>query len=722
MAKIRALHIAGYKGQNVVEQLTGLDIFVGPNGAGKSARPEALSLATLGYIPGIPKKAEEIMKKCPGDEMSVGLTLDTGFSFLRTLTNNTSFDRTTGEEKVSTKETVSVTPSKGEKTETAKKARIAEEMGAVSIHLDFQEFEGLSPAKKREYLTGFVTNATRGWDKDAVEKYLKANILNDTMAETNPEAYKGAEQLISDALDCWIDGLSTDDGVLAMLEWAKTEQSVWNAKKKDAAGAVRQLADIKNQMVETDREIAENKNTLTKLRAELVEVAKEISSGQEIKKAFEARKTRIAELEGKIELLKEGVKPADTTDLDKQIAVLEAQIKEVDLNTTALEQQTVTSTAKKEAAEDELTKLKSEKAGEINEKTNLTRALETVGKAGGLCVISRLIKCPKDFTPFVEHVQAEVEKTDERIKELDAEILKQTAELDRAKDEIKKLEESRKAVFANARTIQNKNDELKNQIITLKDEKTARINEITLKQKEQKMYRDELEKLEKTPFEAVPDISVLELQSTGLTKSITDLATKVEAQEESRATLMNMQTSQLENKQAEYLWSAAKALVENLGPKGIQGELLKGGLEPLRGCIQANLEVLGIPYEFAFRTESNRGQEILEFGWIKHGNFVSFDSLSTGERLVVLLAVLTSLLQRGDTNVRALVIDEFQSLDAVRYQSTLKGLKVLHDTGKLDNILIAGVLPITKLDGWNVRVLGDEEAEVKASRQNSKEH
>ncbi len=61
MAKITKLTLDGYKGQSAVEQLSGLDIFVGPNGAGKSSRPEGLSLALLGYVPGGPKQVGEIM-------------------------------------------------------------------------------------------------------------------------------------------------------------------------------------------------------------------------------------------------------------------------------------------------------------------------------------------------------------------------------------------------------------------------------------------------------------------------------------------------------------------------------------------------------------------------------------------------------------------------------------------------------------------------------------
>ena len=48
------------------------------------------------------------------------------------------------------------------------------------------------------------------------------------------------------------------------------------------------------------------------------------------------------------------------------------------------------------------------------------------------------------------------------------------------------------------------------------------------------------------------------------------------------------------------------------------------------------------------------------------------------------------------------------------FKATLEGLRKLHEAEQLDNVLIAGVLPVTELEGWNVRVLGTD-VEVVAS-------
>lgn len=713
MAKITSLHLDGYKGQNVVENLSGLDMFVGPNGAGKSSRPEGLSLAMLGYIPGRQKRPEETMKVSAGDEMSVGLTLDTGFGFMRTFTRNETYSRSTGETKISIKESLSVTPSKGESTETARKNRVAQELGNFSIHLDFAEFEAMSPAKKREYLYQFVED-TDDWTKEDVANWITSAVLTQELETNNPDAYAIAEKITADALAIWAEGLTVEEGVLAMLEWAKEQQSVWNAKKKDAAGAVRQLADLKNQMEATDRDIAANKEALESLRSELIEVEKELSRGQEVKKTFENRKARISEREAKIADLKKELGPVDTAHLDTQIGNLRKLIVDVNLDTTNLDSQIDDASSRRKIAEQTLSQTRQSKAREETRLDTLTRSAEMATEAGGLCVISKMVACPKDFTPFLSHIEEQRKSTQGVIQTLTEQEEEQAKEVEFIENEIRNLNGDKKSLLTSAQQTQANNADINRKINNLEREKMDLDNRAKQRADQLNVQKTELEHLLKESVTPVPDLEVLELQSKGLQGQITEMAGKISAQETQRATLMNMQASMLDNKDAEYRWSACASISEALGPKGVQGELLKGGLEPLRETIQGNFNLLGIPHPFQFRTENDRGREIFDFGWVKSGVFVGFDSLSTGERLMVLLAVLAALLQGGDAKVRALIIDEFQSLDEENFKATLEGLKKLYHAEQLDNVLIAGVLPITELDGWNVRVLGAE-AEAEAS-------
>lgn len=723
MAKLTSVTIDGFKGQRKTEELTGLDIFTGPNGSGKSSRTEAVSLATLGYIPSGAKQAGEIMKFSVGDNMTVGLGLDTGFSFTREFERKTSVSRKTGEKTISASESLTVTPSKGERTATEKKKRVEEELGNFSIHLDFEEFEKMSAAKRREYLYEFVDGSDE-LTKEVIAKRLhEADFVNLVKAH-NQDAYEVTKKAIDDALDTWPDSMSVEDGILAMTEWIREQRTIWNAKRKDAAGAVRQLAELKNRKTETDREIAENEAELAKLEAELLAAEKEVSSGEEIKKSFDRRNERKAELEKEISELKTEIGPPDTTAIDKQIEELRTKIKKADFETAEIDRQIEEANQKLSKAEDDLRKIRDEKSTLEVSINSLKTAAELASKSGGRCVIYSQIACDKNFAPFLEHVKAKETETQKVINSKEKQISEAQGLVNNIKSEISNLNNQKREKYTVAKNVQESNDEINKQIAALEQKKATLNNEATLKTGKHDLYVSELEKLENEPIVPVPDLDVTKLQIQGLNGQINALKTKIKEQSDSRNTLINMQESMLENAEAEHKYNAMTNLAEELGPKGIQGEILKGGLEPLKEKIQANFDILKIEYPFEFKTESDRGNEIFEFGWVRDGEFVSFDTLSTGERMMVLLAVLTALLQKGNAGVRLLILDEIQSLDDVRFKKTLEGLKALYEADKIDNVLIAGILPIVEVggvtkyyepEGWNVRVLGEPEEQVIAS-------
>lgn len=717
MAKIRTLSLNGFKGQKAVEQLTGLDIFVGPNGAGKSARLEGLAMAQLGYVPGQSRKAEDIMKSSAGDEMSVGLMLDNGFGFLRTFTRKRKLDSKTGLQSFSIKESISLTPSRGESTDTQRKARIVQEMGSFSIHLDFSEFEALSPAKKREYLYGFVSGAGDQWSKDTVRSRLIERIATEELKSNNPDSYSAALDMIEKALGVWVDGLSVEDGVLAMLEWAKEQQSYWNAKKNDAQGAVRQLAELKNQLTQTDRDIASKKQELDDLIQQLIEVEKELSKGLELKEAFESRKSRIAELEDEIARLQVVAGPPDTSDIDAKIDELKQQIVELDYDLSGIESEITSLQSTCETLMTELDIIRQKRTKIEAELNTLQTAKDRASSNGGLCVISKLVACPKDFTRFLEYIDKQIEDLSALLNGAKAEEAKIVDKLNETKAAIKALQDSRSSKLEVAAKQREINKELETKIaglVILKDELSKEAEKNTSRLE---MVSAELERLQSTPVKPVPEMAMLEQQKEGLEKAISELKSVIEEKQKAQATLLNMKASMIDSKDAEYKFYAAKSLMQELGPNGIQGELLKSGLEPLRDVIQDNLRALDIPHEFTFKTESDRGNETFDFGWIDNsGTFVSFDTLSGGQRMLVLTALLVALLQKGDATVRIITIDEIQTLDDENRTALLNGLFKMYAEGKLDNAILAG-LKVTKKqsEGWTVHELGvdaDEEAKT----------
>ena len=705
MARITEVALNGFKAQRSADRLSGLDLFTGANGIGKSARLEAASLAVLGYVPGRGRKADDTMALAMGDTMSVGLTLGDGFSCVRSFERKTSTHRRTGETTVKITETVTVSPSAGEANDTERKARIAAELGSFGIHLDFSEFLALSPAKRREFLYGLVSGAEE-WTRARVEELLRRRLLTGELQENNPDAYSVMGETIDEALDEWKDGLTVQDGVTAMLEWVKVEASYWNSRRRDAEGAVRQLAELKNQLNATDRDIAERKGTLENMREELTSVTAEIARAQEIKASWDARQRRLESLRQELERL-EQTQGCDTRELEDRFAAevesLTAQIVEPrmddgdEFEVTAAELRAQIEAANKEREEARRARATAAAAVET-----LRRAAETASSAGGLCVINKLIKCDKDFTPFVAHVKARAAEQSvlkEEASRREQAIATQLVSLLEAERALKDAETNRLRAISER---QRENERLRKAIVQLENEKNSVIRTVEKEAARRSALADEIVRLENEPVRPVPETDILEKQVAGLRAQIAEMQAAVEEQEKARVTLTSMQGAMLETGQAEYKHNAAKNIQEALGPHGVQGELLKAGLEPLRAEIDGNLKAFGISNEFAFLTQSDRGAETFDFGWQAGDTFVSYDALSTGQRILVLVAMLTALLNRACPPVRLLTIDNIENLDSGNRRSLLEGLAALHADGKLDNVLAAGVIEDEPPTGWTV--------------------
>ena len=173
----------------------------------------------------------------------------------------------------------------------------------------------------------------------------------------------------------------------------------------------------------------------------------------------------------------------------------------------------------------------------------------------------------------------------------------------------------------------------------------------------------------------------------------------------------------MDNRVSDYKATAFADIAKALGPKGIQGEMVKEILEPLKEEIRANLVLMGkdnvAPY---FETESDTGQEIFQFGWFNEKKHqVNFDVLSTGEQLMFLAALLTTIIDRAQPKIKALIIDNVNHLDAVNFQLVLDGVAKLK--GKLDNIVLAGAVPyeITS-DEWAVWDLSPVDVKIEDER------
>lgn len=710
---IKEITMRNFKGQMGSQKLTGKDIFVGPNGKGKTTRLQAVGIALLGYVPGKGKLPAETFKLASADDMSVGLVTD-NLTFARTFKKSEKSGKD-GSNNVTVSQDITLSPSRGEKKAADKEARISGEVGSFPVMLDFNEFLSLSDAKRRDFIYSLSEIKSETWDRTKVENHIRTKLLTLDLEVNNPDQYKIMNGIITDAMKEYPAADDIQAGLQSMLEWSKAKQTHWNDEKKNAVGAVKKLADMKNQLAETDRNIVQHKAELEQLQQQLIDSESQLAKDRERKRAVDQRFVSVSELETMIETLTKSLSEPTISNYDKAIADLQGKIKQQDFKSEfarldqelqSINNQLKEAKSQERAAYDALATTKAETA--ILEST--LKKIDEQSKKNGtarVCVIHPKIGCDKDFSKAAAVFG-------QQLAELQQKEIYQEASLKEVRARIEVLEEN-KANIDRQRTETHKkqadlnqsNEENRKAIADLEKKKAEEINATTRIADQLKMYQEELTRLRNLPPDVIAPLDILEKQSEGLRTQIKELKAKLEEQEKAKITLSSLKSTMIDSKTATYNAQCIKDLSESLGPKGLQGELVKGILEPIRLDIQANLEIMGIDSEFYFSTESDTGKEVFQFGWRNDfGDERNFDALSTGQQLLLLIAMLVTFLERSNPPLKVLAIDNIENLDRVNFRKALAGMDKLG--GKIDNIILAGVIDLheTKwIDGEEVKVL-----------------
>ncbi|MHB1702432.1 MAG: hypothetical protein ACYCSN_20325, partial [Acidobacteriaceae bacterium] len=270
--------------------------------------------------------------------------------------------------------------------------------------------------------------------------------------------------------------------------------------------------------------------------------------------------------------------------------------------------------------------------------------------------------------------------------------------------------------YTDARKLDQHNEDVRSKVKAIELVLSKAIDADDRRKERIVQLREELANLESESTGSVATSDVLTKQRDGLTAQIDTLKTKIEEQEKAKTTISNMKASMIDSSTSENNHAGAKYLAEELGPKGIQGKMLIGALNPIRDAVTANLRTMGFERSFFFLTESTSGQEVFRFGWVdEREREVDFDALSTGQQMIVLIALLVTILERANPPLKILAIDNVENLDRVNFACVLAGLDKMAD--RLDNILLAGVIDIAAADapGWTLHRLGEAQSKEAAS-------
>lgn len=706
---ITEISIENMKGQSVSQSLAGKNILIGKNGSGKTTRMQALGLAMLGHVPGQGKVASETFKFATGDQMTVGLKTNE-FEFSRSFVKEEKFNSKTGEKSTSIKEVISVSPGKGERTATAKKDRIQQEVGNFPVALDFNEFLKLSDAKRRDFIYSLSPIKSNTWNREKLSEYLQAKMLTAELQSNNEELYDVTKELIEQASLQFHAAADIHDGLLSMIDWTTTELSFWKRKETDSQGAVRQMSDMKNQLLETDRDIAATKKELEELQANLISVEKKISADTEKKRNIDKRLQRIEEVKKEIQAESEVTVEADTLPFDQEIAALTASVPlpvnvEAQLNPLNEEIGKLNNLANTQRQ-----KLNEYKGQIMNVQANvqtLDSTLRKVGEMAGVCVISQMISCNKDFTGFDAYVDKKKAEASLAMEELKKQHNQHEGALNLLLQNIQEKEKAKADVFAEAQTIQGARDAISEKIKKAEAAKQDLLNLADRKSNKLASLKAELDKLVNEKSDPIGDLEIMSKQAVGTRARIDVLQAQVQEKEKSKQTLILMNENVLQNSEAEYKAGALKILQDSLGARGVQGELVKEILEPIRLQIEENLKLMNFDQSPYFQTESDTGKELFEFGWInERGHEVNFDALSTGQQTVYLAAMMMTIIDRAQPKLRILAMDNLNHLDKQNFQLLIDGLDGL--AHKVDNIILAGAIEYGfSADGWVIDDLSE---------------
>lgn len=704
---IKEIRMQGMKGTTAIQELTGRDLILGRNGAGKTTRMQAIGLTMNGYVPGKGKTAAETFKMASEDTMIVGLATDT-FDVDRQYVKMEKVNKQ-GNTEVKISQRLYISPMAGESTIAQKEARIKQELGDFPVMMDFGAFINMTETQKRDFIYSLSGTQTE-WNKDKIASVLRERSgVADTINEDFEEI---TEKNIEATMDQFKDGQDVQAGLLAMTEYAKEQLKLWKKEQLNSEGAARKLTELKNKGQETDRDLNENLAKMEELEKQREELTAKLAKGQEINKSIADKQVQHEKLLKEIEELSGNNGEEDLKAYKTELSDLEKSIKEIDKERPEKEKQIEQEEKRAELAINrqkelakkvlEIGKQLSEVNGDIKAQTSL---LEKVEGMNGCCAFNPGLPCNQDFTDFINSINETLDNDYEKKDAIEAEEKEVQEELKSIEDSIEAAEHNIKNINERIKQLQKQRDETTKGIDEAKKQLEKLNNsgpELAAKKELSAQIASELEKMQAV------DLTDLEAEKKLNMDEIAALRAKIDEQKKFRNDLKNIQENVIDSKTAELQVQSWKNIADAVGQKGVKGEMVKEMLDPMKDTINQKIKAMGIYNEVFFETESDTGREVFVFGFEDPDNYKGhrpFEALSTGEQLIFMTCLLTSIIERSNTPVKILAIDNINDLDSNNLHIILTGLPKAG--AAMDNIILSGVAEPAEedLEAWTVHRL-----------------
>lgn len=634
--KIRKLTIQGMHkvSQKSYEFNQDVTYFVGENGAGKSTILEAIQLGLLGYIPGYAKTNESIMKHASGPVMSIILELDSGISITRIWTKTGST--------VSSK--VAVAGYDGKPSELT-----AELIGEVEMPIfNFNEFRSMTANKLKEWFISFLPSSDSS-----------LNLIDELKQEASKRAI-ACDDLIAGA-DGWIKSRSETgiELVKALNAHFKDEQTFVKGQIAKLQGTIESLVRYDDAETLDEQEIRSDIVVNETLEAKLI--------------AYEAQKSMQDQLQAKLVTAKATLS-AESAETDSRVIAAREKIKTAETEIENLQKKLSSKNPDADAKIAELTKqieiMQADAADISSAIAELTKKRFSLPTSEPICPYT------KDRCETATKLAAKLKKEAD---ELDKQITFKEEELeDCSPDKIAELQSQIGAIVTESRLanmeIQSKIQTYQNEIQLAKSE----INQISHMYDNVKALESQLVDIGEKPTE------LDQLQLTSKLTTLREQLSKIQANKQ-YAELTSTVTAdkfKLEN-ELEILKDWTKLTDAN----GLQSAMMNGPFENLENDMSTYLTAMfnaSTTAKFNLVSKANS----FSFGLERDGQYIEFDYLSSGERCLFTLALIMCILDKSNSKVRTIIIDDIlDHLDAANASYLFESLKQMKDI----QFILAGV-------------------------------
>lgn len=245
---IKSIETCNFHGGSGTVEFGKFNLFVGPNGSGKSRNLLAILYAATGNTP-TSALSGAVLEHATGNHCSVGVKLDSGFSWTRDCKRNPHTQTVTS---------TIVIPSERKLSVTAAQHRIENRIGSFVPMFDIKLFLSMKAEARREFIIDLCSGAVAA---DVLLKALAAAGASDAYADM-----EGAGQII-DKLVCDLNVARED-----VLSLGRTERGIASSlleliARKDAISSVgesvselrTEIADITTRISSLDERIGKSK-------------------------------------------------------------------------------------------------------------------------------------------------------------------------------------------------------------------------------------------------------------------------------------------------------------------------------------------------------------------------------------------------------------------------------------------------------------------------------